>query len=312
MKKLLLTIFFSVLIATVGLAQQPENPSFEDWEVAGPTIEEPVNWSSIKSSDAGDLINNMAPVVWSKSTDAHTGNYSLELVNVQSILLATGTITNGRIHASLTPGASNSYTDPEDPRWHTPMTSRPDSIAVWIKYFPQGNDTAQVKAVLHVGEGTLPPTPENEDNWIGYAQINVWETVEEWTRVIVPFTYYSEENPEYILVIMTSGAGLEPVEVSIARVDDLEFVYGPAGINDLSLENDLVYANGMNINLDNLPDSFRKGARLDLISLSGSRVASTDISGDRADMGSFGINPGLYVVRVQGNEGVYAQKVQLR
>ncbi len=312
MKKLLLTIFSSVLIATVGLAQQPENPSFEDWEVAGPTIEEPVNWSSIKSSDAGDLINNMAPVVWSKSTDAHTGNYSLELVNVQSILLATGTITNGRIHASLTPGASNSYTDPGDPRWHTPLTSRPDSIAVWIKYFPQGNDTAQVKAVLHVGEGTLPPTPENEDNWIGYAQINVWETVEEWTRVIVPFTYYSEDNPEYILVIMTSGAGLEPVEGSIARFDDLEFVYGPAGINDLSLENDLVYANGMNINLDKLPQSFRKGARLDLISLSGARVASTDISGDRADMGSFGINPGLYVVRVQGNEGVYAQKVQLR
>ncbi len=312
MKRPLFTILSILLSAMWLFGQQPENPGFEDWEDAGPTIIEPVNWSSIKSSDAGDLINNMAPVVWFQSTDAHTGNYSIELMNVQSILLATGTITNGRIHASLTPGASNSYTNPDDPRWHTPFTARPDSIAVWIKYFPEGNDTAQVKAVLHVGEGTLPPTPENQANWIAYAQIDVWETVEEWTRVTAPFTYYSEDNPEYALMIMTSGAGLQPVEGSVVRFDDVAFVYDPAGVGDRTLGNSLIYTHGMELYLTNLPLSFRKGARLELFSLQGAVAGSSLVSGDRVDLGAIGVKPGLYVVRISGNEGTYAQKIQLR
>jgi hypothetical protein len=311
MNRLLHVSLFFLLSAVHVFAQQPENPGFEEWEDAGPTIVEPVNWSSIKSGD-DPLINSLAPVVWSQSTDAHSGSYSLELINVQSLLLATGTITNGRIHASLTQGASNSYTDPDDSRWNTPITSRPDSIAVWIKYFPIGNDTAQVKAVLHVGEGTLPPTPENQGNWIAYAQIDVWETVEEWTRVVAPFTYYSEDNPAYALMVMTSGAGLQPVEGSIVRFDDVEFVYDPAGIYDMSLSSTLIYTYGMEIYLTNLPESFRKGAQMELINLSGTIVGSMRVSGDRVNMEGTAIKPGLYVVRIKGKEGTYAQKIQLR
>ena len=314
MKKLLRATLSFAILSTVVLAQQPQNPGFENWEIADPDndIEEPVHWSSIKTSDAGSTINGFAPVVWEKSDDAHTGNHSIELTNVQSLLLASGTITNGRIHASLIQGASNSYTDPNDAQWHTPLTTRPDSLAVWIKYFPQGNDTAQVKAVLHVGEGTLPSTPENEGNWVGYAQINVWETVSEWTRVVVPFTYYNQNNPEYVLFVLTSGAGLQPVEGSVALFDDLQLVYESNGLNDLNTDNSLVYTHGMTINLQKIPAEHLKGAHLELISMQGVRITSRAIGSKQINLAGQGISGGIYIVRIVGSEGVYAQKVQLR
>ncbi|MEA3476620.1 MAG: hypothetical protein U9R60_00445, partial [Bacteroidota bacterium] len=66
MKKLI-AIILSVhcLLFTVHWThaqQQFENPGFEDWEDAGTVIEEPTNWSSIKTSDAGQIINDAAPV----------------------------------------------------------------------------------------------------------------------------------------------------------------------------------------------------------------------------------------------------------
>jgi len=78
-KNLLITI--GLLIAITAFSQQqPENPGFEDWEDVGLNVDEPVNWSSLKTSnDPG--INFVAPYVWDKSTDFHTGTYSVKLYN---------------------------------------------------------------------------------------------------------------------------------------------------------------------------------------------------------------------------------------
>ena len=58
MKKNLL--FIIILVSSISLqGQQMQNASFEDWEDAGTVIDEPVNWSSIKTSDAGSLINKV-------------------------------------------------------------------------------------------------------------------------------------------------------------------------------------------------------------------------------------------------------------
>jgi len=103
-----------ILIFTVGLfgifslhAQTTdtiENPGFEEWELPfGLPVNhpEPVNWSSIKTSDNIN-INPVAPINWARSDTAHSGNYSLKLFNVSALcLVATGTMTNGRVHAEV-------------------------------------------------------------------------------------------------------------------------------------------------------------------------------------------------------------------
>ncbi len=116
--------------------QQFENPGFEDWEDAGTVIEEPTNWSSIKTSDAGQIINDAAPVVWAQSDDAHSGNYSLKLFNTAAFtIVASGTISNGRVHADFNPELGYVYTQHDDDRWHTALAVIPTVLYSGIRHF---------------------------------------------------------------------------------------------------------------------------------------------------------------------------------
>ena len=60
--------FVALFISLSLIAQQPENPGFELWEDVGLDNPEPVDWSSIKTSDGGSLVNAFAPYVWDQST----------------------------------------------------------------------------------------------------------------------------------------------------------------------------------------------------------------------------------------------------
>lgn len=311
------TILFaiSIFILTSNLSsQQFQNASFEDWEDAGTVIDEPTFWSSIKTSDAGSLINNAAPVVWGQSTDAHTGNYSVELTNVLTLgtIIATGTLTNGRIHASFNPAEGDSHTVPGDDRWNTPINARPDSIAVWVKFFPQGDDTLQVRALLHDGEGSIPQKPENVANEIGLAKINLAGEHDTWTRVVAHFDYYKQSVPEYILVILNSGAGLVPIEGSVALFDDVELIYDPSSVNNSILGDALLYSHGSTIFLDKLPEDYIKNAHIELIDLNGSIIWSSPVTSSRVEINNSLIANGLTIVRVTGSKGVYSQKLYLK
>ena len=312
MKKTLLFGMIAMILTLSLSAQQVQNPGFEDWGDAGTVIEEPINWSSIKTSDGEEWINDFAPVVWGQSTDAHTGNYSVELFNVQTIVLATGTITNGRVHAEVIAANGFVFTDPEDERWHTVLNGRPDSVAIWVKYAPQETDTAQVKVLLHTGDGTLPPTPENQANWIGYSQINITGTIDTWTRFVMPFTYFSEENPEYLLMILTSGAGLNAVADSKVWYDDMELIYNPSSISDVPDKNGPVYCFDNTIFLDKLAQGYLKNATIEILNLSGSVIFSAPVTSNSISIAGGKFSQGLYLIRINGRETTYTQKIYLK
>jgi hypothetical protein len=317
MKKVLLFSVITVIVMmgyTLSAQQtQVQNPGVEEWEDAGTVIDEPVDWSSLKTSD-NETINTVIPQVWDQSTDAHTGNYSIKLYNVATMaeIVATGSITNGRFHTEFDPSAGYVYTDTIDERWHTVCTDRPDSIAVWVKYTPVGMDTAQFKALLHTGWGTLPIKPENQDNEIGFAQINVAGTVDTWTRFVMPFTYYSDENPEYILFIATSGAGLAPVEGSSVLYDDIELIYGSSAINELSANDGMIYVDdNQTLVLDNLPQNYLQDATLELFSLTGANIWSSHVFSNRMQISNT-VNSGLYIIKIAGKGGNFSQKLFIK
>jgi hypothetical protein len=208
--------------------QQVENPGFESWEDVGLAVDEPINWSSIKTSDGGAFINGFAPYVWDKSTDAHSGAYSVKLYNNEVIgIIAAGTVTNGRIHAEAT-GTGWAFTDTGDDRWNTPFTERPDSVAVWVKYAPAGTDDAQLKVVLHSGSAKIPDATQT--NYIAVAEISVPNEISTWTRFSAPFNYISGADPEYILMV-ASAADESATIGSEAYFDDLELIYNPVTLD---------------------------------------------------------------------------------
>lgn len=213
-----------------GAQQQIENGSFEIWEDAGTVAEEPVDWSSIKTSD-NDITNSAAPLVWDRSTDAHSGNYSVKLYNVASFgVVATGTLTNGRVHAEFNPDSAYVYTQTDDARWHAAFTDRPDSLVGWYKYFPSGNDRGGIRAILHSDKGGALPEHGTHGDWVADANFIMPEgTADSWTRFSVPFDYLSGDTPGYLLVVIKAGFGTDAIAGSYGLFDDLQLIYGNSG-----------------------------------------------------------------------------------
>lgn len=317
MKRTLLLLITSILlIPSVVISQQFKNPGFEAWEDVGLPVKEPNNWSSIKTSDNPSL-NAIAPFVWERSTDAHSGNYSVRLINMLAFpnppIIATGTMTNGRVHPTLNPDSSYIYTDTSDTAWYTSFTFRPDSLVGWYKYFPNGDDFGAARAILHTGAGQIPPHNNDSSRIIGYAVFDMpAETVNTWTRFSVPFKYRQSGNPEYILLTFYAGNGTTPKDSSYAFFDDFLLIYGSSGINDHTVDrNYLYYSNGkITIHL-NSDDDFL-GHLFQVTDLTGRVVYSTRLT-SRVITDLPAVMPeGIYIAILDGKDEFHAQKFYLK
>lgn len=305
-----------VLCACVTFAQdQLENPGFEHWEdilvSANDTIREPLEWSSLKTSDDPTL-SAMAPVVCKRSSDAHSGEYSVQLTNVLSFIVANGVVASGIVHPNLVPQLANIHTDTLDDRWNMPLTTRPDSIVGWFKYTPQGKDTLQVKAVLHRGYAQQPDAAY-ETNWTGVAEfLSPLNTEGDWVRFAAPFEYFSDETPEYILVVLNSGNAYAPVAGSVALFDDLELVYNaePTSLERTREREVTIYATGYHqLMIRGMEDEDLRSARI--YEITGKLVWEGPVTSGQADISSAGLRRGIYVVTLTGKQRVYSQKIML-
>jgi len=316
MKKIL-PIACSALVfsITVCAQEQFENPGFEVWEdilaSEQDTIREPVDWSSLKTSDNSQL-SSLAPDVCTRSSSSHTGNYSLELTNVQSFVVANGVATNGRMHPNINTTLSYMFTDTVDDQWHTPFTARPDSLVGWFNYSPQELDTMQIKVVLHQGFGKQPD-PDYTMNWIAMAEFRSPQNTEgEWLRFSVPFSYFKDENPEYVLAVLNSGAGYQAVAGSVLLLDDLEMIYNsPQSVDSRSFsEHGLIYAvDSRQLVLKDLDHTLYHAVWVH--DITGKQVWKGSLRSNKVDISSANLVPGLYLVNLQGESEVFAQKILL-
>ena len=226
-----LHIIFALLMINRTEAQQLENSGFEQWENVGTGEEEPLSWSSTKTSDNSSL-NGLAPQVISRTTDAHTGTYAAKLINknVPFVnIVANGIVTNGIIHTTTNPQDSYVYTDVNSSDHSQPFTSYPDSIVGWYKYAPQGNDMGNIQVLLHSSYGQLPI--DASTSVIALAEFD-FSSNSNWTRFSTPFNYYPTiNNPAYILCNISAGDSTQAVANSELKIDDLELIYNTTTIS---------------------------------------------------------------------------------
>jgi len=303
--KQIFTILFSVLFFTVNAQQQIENAGFENWEDAGTVSDEPVDWSSIKTADA---LAGLAPEVWSQSTDAHSGSYSIKLENISSFgIVANGIITTGRIHADLNPENGYVFTDVADAQWNSPFTDLPDSLVGWFKYTPSGSDAGKAQVVLHTGAAQNPDPAFT--NWVGEARFDFSGTTSSWTRFSVPFTYYNANTPAYLLAVLVAGDSTVSVAGSIALFDDLELIYNtPASINEV--ENDIanVYVSNNYLNI-NFNETMNEVSTAQIIDISGRVVWEQKINSVNTYKKQIPVNAGMYVFTLNTSKGLLTKKI---
>ncbi len=312
MKKITTIILSLLFLSSGAFAQiQIQNPGFESWEDAGTVEDEPVNWNSIKTSD-DPFYNNLAPVVWGRSDDAHSGNYSLSLFNVGSLVIATGTICNGRYHTQLPADSSYVFTDPNDDQWNSPINARPDSVVGWYKCNATEGDHGTIKFMLHNGYAKIPG---DEDASIAIAQ---WDmpTIEitEWTRFSIPFVYTSNETPQYYLSILTSGNGVDALLGSTAKFDDLEFIYNGNSVSELPVKDLSIYLKNSSlvINPINNNNNNSKPFEFSIQDINGKVVYSSKLL--LTEMNSIDIsnlNSGIYIATASNSDVIYMNKVMI-
>jgi hypothetical protein len=310
-KKLTILLIMSLAIAPYAFSQQEvENPGFEEWEEVGfgPDTLEPVNWSSLKTSDGGDFINSAIPVVWYQSTDAHSGMYSVKLVSQDILgLVAPGTLSNGRVHADIPPTNAYLFTIKDDPQWHTPFTDNPDSLTIWAKYFPQDGDKAQLFAVLHTDTAKI--VDPLMTNYIAYANITIPEETSEWTRFSIPFTYLSSEMPEYLLFAFFAGDTYDAKLGSILYVDDVELTKNTTSIVNFSknehniyFSNDVLYVklNG------NIP---AETSTIEIHNISGQVLMTGEFNPGQTNKFHVKLPHGVYICKIKNAEMEITKKI---
>lgn len=240
----LISLVMLSLSALAGTDNQPniQNGGFEDWGVdkdapASQAVE-PRYWHSFTS--ASGTWASLAGEHCFKSTDAHSGNYSVKL-QATSVWgqIANGTVTTGRLNAGSIKAddpanhsevdMTKTETDRNEDPYYQVLEARPDSIAFWVK-FSTGKAGTLANMSAYITDGTYYQAPEDKtyNNKVGWAEYPSIAACSEWTRISVPFTY-AETNlaPKAIMLTFSTCAtpgGGKGDEVLL--VDDVELIYG--------------------------------------------------------------------------------------
>ena len=288
-------LFGLIVFYNAGFSQtQIDNAGFENWENAGTTVDEPTDWSSIKTSDDATL-NGFAPVVWGQSTDAHSGSYSLILENVSTFgVVANGTVTNGQVHADFDPNNGYVFTNPNDGSWNQSFTDSPDSLVGWVKYSPIGGDKGKLHAILHTSNGQIPENG-TMSNWVAEARIDFSAANSSWIRFSAPFNYFNSTTPEYILLVLTSGDSTVAVDGSSALVDDLELIYNSASINETENFSNMWFSD--NILYTSIGSSVMH-AELKIYSVMGQLIKSNKVNAYTANQLYLELPAGIYIAEL--------------
>jgi hypothetical protein len=280
MRKIYLNIaFFAASICTIN-AQVVPNSSFETWSQNGP-FETPSNW-------------NVSPAA-SKSTDAHTGTYSLQLKTgiftnpqTQTIDTIPGMAVTGQ--QGMGPGnqGANGY----------PFASRPDSLFFWYKYQAQNNDSFVVRI--------------NLTKWNSNARDVISDLIfkaaasSKYTRVAIAIPYLLNSVPDSASIQILSS--LSPRENlilgSTLLIDDIGFVSNNSSIEqDISNSNPriLIYPNpcANTLRLSDFISDYIK-----VIDIYGAVVFEQNTQGkDSFELSTMSFAPGIYFIVL--NDGVF-------
>lgn len=236
-----------VIKVAVGNGYQIANQSFENWHTSIDSYKEPNAWHSFETATGGDLAKAAGHHI-EPSTDAHSGSTSARIFAIGMDfgflkVIANGTMTTGRMNAAspIAADATGNYAyvdmskddlDVNGDPFYTPLCSKPDSIAAWVK-FKQGTPNAQhpyatISAAITDGTFYQDPEVKTSTNVVAKAKNNeIATTNEKWKRISIPFEYTQNTvDPKAILVTISTnadaGQGSDKDEV---LVDDIELIY---------------------------------------------------------------------------------------
>ncbi len=329
--KIIATLILSAAFGLSAVAQTTiTNGGFESWGNTVPasdTCTEPTNWYSDLS---GSSNAQLGVETCYKSTTAHSGSYSVEVVTQKDLILGgliteyiNGVVTTGVVNAPTTSksdgyvGTENFSDSTVDDR-RMSFTGRPDSLVGWYQYTQStttggtggANEQGKIRAILHTSNYYDPETPttyhaDPTANKIADALfLTPMANTTGWTRFSVPFNYVSASSPTYIMINVTSSANqVTSVAGSTLLLDDLDVVYNPTSVsNTIMKEADVnVYAYEKTVFVNFINASADQSV-ITIMDITGKKVFSQSITNEKLSSYNLSdLNTGIYIYQLSNN-----------
>ncbi len=238
-KKLLFTIGLACILSINATTQTFPNAGFENWEVVGVTVEDPVGWSSANEWESFGL-----PQLIFKSTDAHTGGFALHAISdTATIPPPFGNGVLDTVGGILLVGPLN-FDYPG-----IPYTDRPTDMKAWVKGTVANGDACLIMAELSKWD-----TNTNSRQEVGSAIYAMTSSVGNYSEITAPFDYSLPDTPDTLTLAIlagNAGPGGTVMPGNEFFVDDISLSV-PVGVNEID--------NGNSINT--YPNPFENSATL--------------------------------------------------
>ncbi len=111
-----------------------------------------------------------------------------------------------------------------------PFTDRPMGISVFTKYIPVDNDTAMVIAYM-----TKFNSQTSTTDTIAATFYPIMDTIIDYTELLMPFIYESEETPDTLNIMFLSSNPFNPKVGSTLYADSLQLLYEISAFPTLAL-----------------------------------------------------------------------------
>ena len=203
-----------------------------------------------------------------KSTDKHGGNFAARIVtqNQGSTLgdLA-GVLTNAVINLDI---VNQDFTLSGG----TTLYGRVNFVNAWLKYNPNGGDSATVvvSSIIKGGKSN------GEDSVVG-SGLHYIITTQPYTLVSVPIDYGSNTASPNALQIVFTSSGRQATVGSELFIDDVSYSIFPAGVE--SVNNNTKFTVSPNPASTKLQLQSEDKVRFIMYSITGQQVLSADVNG---------------------------------
>lgn len=275
-------------ISFLHSSQPFPNGDFENWtEIT--SGEDPVSWGTY----ANQFPFYHLPVLVTKTTDAHLGNFAVKLISdTGTVQPPFGSGLHGdTIIGSLQLNLLNGFSSTK-----YPFAYRPDSLIGYIK---------GTVATVADNFNLVWTQFSNNGNNIGQANYISVNSISDYTRFSTPVTYSSGLTPDSLMLTIFAGNPGNYIPGNVFYVDDLSFIYNSVGINSpsgtLSLSKCKIYPNpAKNLIYFDLYDT-DKNAILEIIDSKGSIVISKTIYETKNGLDISSLENGLYFYVLNNN-----------
>ena len=301
MKRIVYSLLFLYLSNFVSAQYQLFNKDFEDW------VEMPTSGGNVQYlKPYGDIwaTTNEAAMVFvakpsvSRTTDAYNGTYAAKIETVQlGSSKGSGTLFTGKFVVDIINPLNSA-------KFGVPFTDKPISFRGFYKFIPVANDSFDIETYL-----TKWDNVEKRRDTIAAAVISREQSIapaSSYTEFNLFYTYYSQETPDSLTIIMASSADGANFNAAIGTtliVDAISLEYYPLSVKKKNEDGDLRFFPNPVIHSFTIQSVKGTLKDLKIYDATGKLVLSRKIESNNEKVSMNGMPAGIYYYSIVKKDG---------